>query len=70
MEVEHRLSAVSADASKPPERDATTSPVCGSQREDERRRRGGPQVTRLEEEVESRRKVVWSSRGQVEDNEP
>lgn len=69
MEAERRLSAVSADASRPPERDATTAPVCGSQREDEGRR-GGAQVTGSEEEVESQREVVWSSRGRAGDNEP
>lgn len=66
MEAERRLSAVSADASRPPEREATTAPVCGSQREDEGRRGGGAQVTGSEEEVESQREVVWSSRGRQE----
>lgn len=68
MEVEQRLSAVSADASRP------AAPVCGSQG----RMKGGaggragegPQVTGPAEEVESQREVVWSSRGQAEDNEP
>lgn len=68
--MEQRLSAVSADASRPPERDAAAALVCGSQREDERKRGGvWPQVTRSEE-VESQREVVWSSLGPAEDNEP